>query len=77
MLWLFPLTHQVHIGSGAHRFEASVGAAYVYVPGGTSLFLPLAPIIQAGYRYQPPGKGLVWRVHLGTPGIGASVGWAF
>lgn len=77
LFWLVPLTHHLHIGSGAHRFEASIGAAYLYVPGGTSLVLPLAPIVQAGYRYQPRSRGLTWRVHVGSPGIGASVGWAF
>ncbi len=76
-LWLVPFTHQIHIGAGAHRFEGGLGAAYVYVPGGTSLVLPLAPIIQVGYRYQPRGQGLTWRVHVGSPGVGASVGWAF
>ena len=77
--WLvLPLTHHLSIGPGAHRFEACLGAAYEYPANGhSSLFLPILPIIQIGYRYQPPGQRLIWRVHIGSPGIGASVGWAF
>lgn len=77
LVWLVPLTHHVSIGPGAHRFEASLGVAYVYATEYLSLLLPVLPIIQAGYRYQAPGKRWVGRVHVGSIGVGASVGWAF
>ena len=39
---------------------------------------PFYPLINIGYRYQKSsGKGLIYRVFVGTNGIGAEVGKGF
>ena len=70
--WAFPITHHLSIGSQAHRLETVIGAAYL-----TDSPLRFLPVVQIGYRYQPRSQGLTWRLHVGSPGVGASVGWAF
>ncbi len=70
-LWV-PVVNRFSFGANVHRFEAVLGASFL-----TSIFLPVFPIVQLGYRFQPPKRGTIWRAHLGVTGVGASVGWAF
>lgn len=70
-LWV-PVVNRFSFGANAHRFEAVLGASFL-----TSIFLPVFPVVQLGYRYQPPERGMIWRVHVGVTGLGGSVGWAF
>jgi hypothetical protein len=70
-LWL-PVVNRFSFGAKAHRFELGLGIAYT-----TEVYLPLLPIVEVGYRYQPPKRGTIWRVYLGVTGLGGSVGRAF
>lgn len=69
--WI-PLAHRLSLGARTHRFECILGAAYT-----AHYYVPVWPLVQLGYRHQLPESGLIWRVHLGTTGVGASAGWAF
>lgn len=67
-----PVANRFSFGASAHRFEAALGAQI-----STAWYFPIWPILQLGYRHQPLHRGMIWRVHLGTLGLGASIGWSF
>jgi hypothetical protein len=66
-------------GKRSHFFEASLGARYSFINDDFyndihSLF----PVINIGYRYQNYyKKGLIFRVFIGTTGVGLSTGLSF
>ena len=35
------------------------------------------PLLDIGYRYEPPGGGFIFRVKIGTGGLGIGMGLAF
>jgi hypothetical protein len=66
-------------GKKSSFLEVDLGVRYSIVnerySNGITSFFPVANI---GYRYQnPSGRGLVFRVFIGTVGIGISIGKAF
>lgn len=71
-----PLNITVLAGKLKHYFELTAG----YAP---LLKLPISGdylhfgIIGLGYRYQSPGGGPLYRLNIGTGGLGFSVGYVF
>jgi hypothetical protein len=73
-----PLSLNGIIGGGDNHFEASLGARYTFGSNINKDTSPIYPLINIGYRYQQSrGKGLIYRVFVGTNGIGAGVGKGF
>lgn len=70
---MFPIAAMLQIGKTAHQFELALGPAFTL----DWAYFPILPYLDVSYLYQPVRGGLSWRVHVGTPGLGASVGWAF
>lgn len=79
------MVHGLFGGAGAGSFEVAGGAAVVVADGAASLLtqqhsangdVSVTPSAFAGYRYQPLGGGLLFRVGAGWSygnGVGASV----
>ena len=66
------------IGGGDNHFEASLGARYTFGSNINKDASQFYPLFNIGYRYQKSsGKGLIYRVFVGTNGIGAGVGKGF
>ena len=70
---IFPIAAMLQVGKTAHQFEVALGPVFTL----DWAYFPVLPYLDVGYLYQPIRGGLSWRVHIGTPGLGASVGWAF
>ncbi|MFN8257912.1 MAG: hypothetical protein U0W24_19605 [Bacteroidales bacterium] len=66
-------------GSKSNFFELDFGIRYSIVDEKYSESIEsFFPVGNIGYRYQNPnGRGLVFRIFLGTVGIGISIGKAF
>lgn len=65
------------IGRGNSHLDVSLGAFVGIWELGYGVSLVGWPIGELGYRFQKPDGGLMWKVKVGTTGIGAGVGWAF
>jgi hypothetical protein len=67
------------IGKEKHYFEGNLG---VFI-GTRSKWVRddqdkyRHPVLEVGYRYQKPGKGIIVRVKIGTLGLGLGLGYAF
>lgn len=66
-------------GKKSHFFEVDLGARYSIIKVDYYHDInPLFPLINIGYRYQNYfRKGLIFKVFIGTTGIGLSTGIAF
>ncbi|MFK7921713.1 MAG: hypothetical protein AB8H47_07130 [Bacteroidia bacterium] len=84
-----PLAISGLVGRHQHHLDMSLGAFIGFIETTGSLFndtkpfgiygatLVAWPIIEAGYRYQRPEGGLLFRAKVGTAGLGVGLGWAF
>jgi hypothetical protein len=64
-------------GKGHHYFELSSGVyvGFTKSPGGKNP--AVAPLIDAGYRWQKPGSGFLFRAKAGFLGVGVGFGYSF
>ena len=63
-------------GKKSHHLMLTSGVIFpIFQYGGPAL--AAFPFAELGYRYQRPQGGFVWRVHVGTTGLGLGAGWAF
>lgn len=72
-----PIAITALIGKGNSRLDVSLGAFVGVWNLGYGAYLVGWPIGELGYRFQKPEGGVMWKVKVGTTGIGAGVGWAF
>ena len=76
-----PIAISSQMGKKSGHFELSMGAMLspIYIGSNDKVYWSFSawPIAEIGYRYQKPEGGLVWKVKVGTTGLGAGVGWAF
>jgi hypothetical protein len=73
-----PLSFNLILGNSNNHFEASLGAGYRFGSNINNDISPFSPLINIGYRYQQlRGKRLIYRVFVGTNGIGVGVGKGF
>ena len=68
---LFALT--MLTGARKHHFELGLGTFIGAEGGGTFVH----PVFNAGYRFQKPEGGFIFRTHLGLLSIGIGAGYAF
>jgi hypothetical protein len=67
-------------GTGNKHFEGRLGGSYhpIYIypgAGAQKTYLFFIPVINLGYRYQPPGDNIYYRVSIGTGGFGLGIGF--
>jgi hypothetical protein len=73
-----PVSLNAILGEENNHFEASLGARYTFGSNINKDISPFFPLFNLGYRYQQPRrKGFIFKVFVGTNGIGAAVGKAF
>lgn len=73
-----PLNVTALWGEGKGHFELTGGLALGIWRENASPKNPgVFPLIDAGYRYEPPGGGFVFRIKIGTGGLGIGLGLAF
>lgn len=65
------------IGKGNSHFDIGTGVMFPVLDPSVRGSFNIWPIAELGYRFQKPEGGLMWKVKVGTTGIGAGVGWAF
>lgn len=62
-------------GRGNNHLETAIGINYILA--GPDIDANLIPMIDAGYRYQKPEGGLIFRAKAGIMGLGFGFGYAF
>lgn len=75
---MVPVSLNGLIGEKKNHLEFNLGARYNFGPRTDKDVSPYYPIINLGYRYQVPRrKGPVYRVFIGSNGIGVGLGRTF
>ena len=69
-------------GKGNNHFEGRLGGSYhpinIYPDAGSrNNDIRFMPVINLGYRFQPPDRNIIYRVSVGTGGFGLGIGYVF
>jgi len=76
--FMVPISLNGLVGEKKNHLEFNLGARYNFGPRTDKAVSPYYPIINLGYRYQVPRKqGPIYRIFIGSNGIGFGLGSTF